>query len=407
VSGISLLAGPDRNGPERFSDHMARLGPLPPDAPSLIDVLDRSGLRGCGGAAFPVAAKWRAVAAQHSGERVIVVNGAEGEPLSRKDRLLMQVRPHLVLDGAMLAAETLRAERVFLYLGAEHTGAVRAMTGALQERSETDRRRTRLVTAPVGYVSGEESAAVHFINDGVALPTTTPPRPYQRGVGGRPTLIQNVETLAHVAMIARFGADWFRQLGRSGSTGTALLTVSGAVAAQTVIEVPQGVTLAEVVDAVGGTSARASAVLLGGYFGGWIAAEQAWDLHVDAASLKTGGHTLGCGVLAVLAASRCGVIESSRILTYLGDQSARQCGPCVFGLRAIADAVHSVAARRADANDIARVRRWAGVLGGRGACHHPDGAFGLLHSALRVFAAEFSAHLERGRCTLDARAAAA
>jgi NADH:ubiquinone oxidoreductase subunit F (NADH-binding) len=329
---------------------------------------------------------------------VVLVNGAEGEPLSRKDRLLMESRPHLVLDGAALAAESVAAAEVVLYMGDAHRAARDAMQRALIQRPARERRRTRLVTAPSRYVAGEESAAVHCVNEGIALPTATPPRPFERGVGGRPTLVQNVETLAHVAMIARFGDTWFRSLGR-GASGTVLLTVSGAVATPGVVEVAHGTTVGDAVTAAGGLTAGASAVLVGGHFGGWMDAAAAWSTPLDGAALRNAGSSLGCGVVAVLPSHRCGVIETARTLSYLAGESARQCGPCVFGLRAIAEAVSRIAAKTAGQDDLQRATRWAAQLGGRGACRHPDGAASLLQSSLRTFEAEFRQHQEHRTCT--------
>ncbi|HEX6492450.1 MAG TPA: proton-conducting membrane transporter, partial [Candidatus Dormibacteraeota bacterium] len=224
MTGISLLAGPDPlGGTETAASHRSRLGAPQVTGPALIAALERSDLRGRGGAAFPVARKWRSVAERRGGTPVVLVNGAEGEPLSRKDRVLMEARPHLVLDGATLAAAAVGANEVVLYVGSDHGAAAGALRRALAERPEAERRRTRVVAAPARYVAGEETAAVHFVNDGVALPVTAPPRPYERGVGGRPTLVQNVESLAHAAMIGRFGDAWFRGLGAGGASGTTLL----------------------------------------------------------------------------------------------------------------------------------------------------------------------------------------
>jgi NADH:ubiquinone oxidoreductase subunit F (NADH-binding) len=407
MSRLSVLAGPDLNsGFERYGEHRQRLGELPLHGAAIIEILERSGLRGRGGAAFPAGTKWRTVAGNSRGDAVVLANGAEGEPLSRKDRVLMETRPHLVLDGAALAADAVGAREVVLYVGAGHVRSRDALQRALAERPAGEWRRTTVASAPVRYVSGEESAAVHFVNDGVALPVTTPPRPFERGVGGRPTLVQNVETLAHAALIARFGDAWFGGLGRGESAGTALLTVSGAVAPGGVIEVPQGSSVGDAVNAAGGVSAPSSAVLMGGYFGGWVAAEEAWGLTVDSAALRTRGHALGCGVLAVLPERRCGVVETARILAYLADQSARQCGPCVFGLRAVAGALARVSAGRAVADDLDRIRRWSGELAGRGACRHPDGAAALVASALRVFEDEFAVHQRGRRCSAPVAAMA-
>jgi NADH:ubiquinone oxidoreductase subunit F (NADH-binding) len=404
---IALLAGPPAaQGMERFTAHQQRLGELP-TASHLIDAIERSSLRGKGGAGFPVATKWRSVASQRSGTPIVLANGGEGEPLSRKDRMLMEQRPHLVIDGAMLAAAAVGADDVVLYVGAEHAGAIQAMQRAVSERPPAARSKLRLVSAPVRYVSGEETAAVQFINDGIALPTSIPPRPFERGVDGRPTLVQNVETLAHVALIARFGDEWYRSLGVGTSSGTTLVTVGGAVPQTVLIEIPQGMTLADSVNVAGGITSNSDAVLLGGYFGSWVPSGTAWGLSLDPDSLRQQGHSLGCGVIAVLPSGRCGVIETARILAYLAHESARQCGPCTFGLRAISASAGRVAGLTSTPGDLEHIQRWAGLLTGRGACHHPDGAAGLLASALRVFASEFLLHYNDRRCSLASAAAVA
>ena len=405
---LALLSGPSPGeGMEGYAAHVQRLGPVPVGTPALIDSVERCDLRGKGGAGFPVAIKWRAVASQRAGTPVVLANGGEGEPLSRKDRTVMERRPHLVIDGALLAAGAVGAREIVLYVGAEHTDAIRAMLRAASERPRSERERLRVVSAPVRYVSGEETAAVHFVNAGIALPTSIPPRPFERGVDGRPTLVQNVETLAHAALIARFGDGWYRSLGVAGSSGTTLVTVGGAVPRTILVEVPQGATITDAVNAAGGLTTETDAVLLGGYFGGWVESSQAWGLRIDADGLRAQGYSLGCGVIAVLPAGRCGVVETSRILAYLAHESARQCGPCTFGLRAVAATTGRIAALTSSDGDLEHIQRWAGLLPGRGACKHPDGAAGLLGSALRVFAAEFRHHSRERRCGVPTAVAVA
>ena len=405
---IALLAGPPgADGMEHLAEHQQRLGALPPPSPALTDSIERSGLRGKGGAGFPVATKWRSVASQRAGVPVVLANGGEGEPLSQKDRMLMEQRPHLVIDGALLAAGAVGADEIVLYIGADHAGAVRAMHRAMGERLPGERARLRLVSAPVRYVSGEETAAIHFVNEGIALPTSIPPRPFERGIDGRPTLVQNVETLAHVALIGRFGSDWFRSLGAADAPGTTLVTVGGAVPQSVLIEIPQGIALAEAVNAAGGLTSDSDAVLLGGYFGAWVESATAWGLELDTELLRQRGYSLGCGVIAVLPSSRCGVVETARILAYLAHESARQCGPCTFGLRAISASASRIAGLTPSAGDLEHVQRWAGLLAGRGACRHPDGAAGLLASALRVFAGEYRLHYGERRCSAVRQPAAA
>ena len=392
MSLLSLLDGPDlRGGAEPATSHLARLGPSLLSGAALIGALDESDLRGRGGAGFPVGRKWRSVAAR-PGPRVVVANGAEGEPLSFKDRLLMQARPHLVLDGAVLAAGSIEADQIVLYIGREHSAAADAMLHALTERPAGERDRVRISRAPVAYVSGEETAAVQFVNRGVALPMSVPPRPFEAGVGGRPTLIQNVESLAAAALIARRGGAWYR------SSASLLVTVTGAVARPGVIETRLGTPVAEVVHRAGGRAEAVQAILLGGYFGGWVAADDAWDLPLHPERLRATGHALGCGVVAPLPVDRCGVAETARIVSYLAGQSAGQCGPCVFGLGAIAETLRRIAMGLSRLDDLARLDRWSAELSGRGACRHPDGAAGLVRSALSAFADDFAHHHARRGC---------
>ena len=394
-----LLAGPPpAAGMEPLSAHVGRLGPAPRGDARLLEVLAESGLRGRGGASFPVGDKWRTVAGRRRGRAVVLANGAEGEPLSHKDRMLMACRPHLVLDGAFLAAGAVHADSIVLYVGEEHRHARAALEHALSERGDAPCS-VHLVQAPNRYVAGEESAAVHLVNDGLALPTDTPPRPFERGVDGRPTLVQNVETLAHAALVARYGARWFREGGRDGSPGTVLLTVNDGRGHSVVVEVPQGTPVGEALALAGAPTAGAGAVLVGGYFGAWARLDEALGLPLDAVALRRSGLSLGCGVVALAGAGECGVDLTARIAAYLAGESAGQCGPCVFGLRAIAEALARLAACRPQPHDVARVRSWAGGVRGRGACKHPDGAAAMVLSALDVFDDEVTEHVHGRRCT--------
>jgi NADH:ubiquinone oxidoreductase subunit F (NADH-binding) len=365
-----------------------------------MDVLDASNLRGRGGAGFPTGRKWRSVAAGGNGDPVVVVNLAEGEPASLKDRTLGVLRPHLILDGAALAAESVAASHTVVYVGRAHLAAREALRVAARERrrDNPDECRFDIVDAPDRYVAGETSALVSRLNGGPAKPTITPPRPHQVGVLGRPTLIQNAETMAHVALIARYGADWFRQVGTPESPGTALVTVLGAVVRPGVLEVDRRATVGAVVEAAGGVVRAAQAVLLGGYFGTWIPVAEVWELGLDDQELARHGTSLGCGVVMVLPAASCGVAETARILRYLAGESAGQCGPCMFGLDWIASAMERAARGRADVTERDRLVRWAGQVSHRGACHHPDGAVRLLRSALRVFERDLTLHLVRQPC---------
>lgn len=399
-----LLSGPSlAAGSEPFDAHVTRLGALPDreGRRDLIPNLEAAGLLGRGGAGFPVGRKWRALADRREGRAVVVANGAEGEPASLKDRTLMAARPHLVVDGAVLAADAVGADEIVFYVGIEHAAAVVALSRAIDERRSEIGIPARVVAAPVGYVAGEATAAVNFLNTGDARPTTTPPRVSEHGVAGHPTLVQNVESLAYAALIARFGADWYRSAGRLAADGTALITISGAVREPGVREIELGTTVGEVVEEAGGEAAGSRAVLLGGYFGTWAPLRDHWSMPLDPATMRSDGLSFGCGIVGLLPADICGVAVTARITAWLANESAGQCGPCVYGLRALGDAVTSVADGRAGASALDRVERLTAQAAGRGACHHPDGAVQLMASALNVFGDEFRHHERTGRCSIS------
>ena len=388
-------------GYESFDDHQDRLGARPTGGEWLLDELARSGLRGRGGAGFPTWRKWAAVAQSANRDAVVVINASEGEPLSQKDRTLLAFRPHVIFDGAALAAETLGATDIVLYLsGSRHT-AERTIKEALVERARAGVRepRIRIVRTAHRYIAGESSAIVNRVSGGVAKPRFAIHRTAARGVGNRPTLIQNAETLAHVAMIARYGTDWFRQLGTEFSPGSTLVTLSGNVRHPGVYEVDLAARLGGVLAEAGGMLSPPGGALLGGYFGTWLDARTLDDLPLDAERLRSAhGASLGCGVVAVIAQDGCGIVEAARILAYLSVESAGQCGPCVYGLAALSETMTRIARAEAEPVDAVNVGRWMEMVRGRGGCHHPDGAVGQLSSALNVFGDHMAEHLAGRRC---------
>ena len=381
-----------------LAGHTARYGPAPSglgrrQREALIAEVDRAGLTGRGGAGFPTARKLAAVAAGHA--PVVVANGTEGEPASAKDRVLMARAPHLILDGAVLAAEITGARKAVVVV---HRDVREIVDEAVAERARVplDRVRLEVRTAADGFVAGQASAVVRWVQRGVPAPTATPPRLAQRGLHGAPTLVQNVETLAHLALIARYGAAWFRSAGTPAEPGTMLVTVLGAVRDPGVLEVGIGTAVSRLLDLAGGASAPPQALLLGGYFGTWVDAAEASARPFSSAGLADLGAGPGAGLVAVLPAGACGLAETARVVRYLAGESARQCGPCTFGLPAIADQVELLADGRGA--DPGLLRRWLGQVDGRGGCAHPDGVVRLVRSALRTFGAEMEEHAG-GRCS--------
>ncbi len=326
-------------GPTGLAEHHARHGRLPARSSdrrsrdALIAEVGRSGLTGRGGAGFPTGRKLEAVAAR--GNAVVVANGTEGEPASGKDKVLLAQSPHLVLDGAAVAAELVGARRVVIVV---HQAVREIVDAAVAERrrARVDRVEAKVVTAADRFVAGEASAVVHWVAGGRPVPTRRPPRVSEKGLGGRPTLVQNVETLAHLALIARHGAEWFRSIGTSPEPGSMLVTVLGAVRDPRVVEVAIGTPIEELIDLAGGAPRPVQALLLGGYFGSWISWEAASRLPFSAAGLAGTGAGPGAGLVAALPADACGLAETARLARYLAEESAGQCGACVFGLAAVA-----------------------------------------------------------------------
>jgi NADH:ubiquinone oxidoreductase subunit F (NADH-binding) len=327
---------------------------------------------------------------------VVIGNGTESEPLSGKDRLLLSRAPHLVLDGIALAAEAVGATRAYLCVHGDHAPLREAIVS--RERAGLNRVPIQVVTVPPGYVTGQETALIGLLNGTGPVPAFVPPRPFERGVHRHPTLVQNVETLAHVALIARHGPGWFREAGTPAAPGTALITVTGAVASAGVYEVALGTPIAALLDQAGGVSQEPQAVLAGGFFGGWLPLPSAAAVPLTDQELRAAGAAFGPGVLAVLPATACPLAETARVIGYLAGQSARQCGPCANGLPALAQAMSHVALGWPGEDLVRWTHQLLTLVSGRGACHLPDGTAGLAGSALNTFAGDLRWHLGNGPC---------
>ncbi|HUA71008.1 MAG TPA: NADH-ubiquinone oxidoreductase-F iron-sulfur binding region domain-containing protein [Solirubrobacteraceae bacterium] len=397
-----LLSGVGERPMVALDEHVAVHGPQPDvrrtSPERLIEIVEAAGLRGHGGASFPMGRKLRAVAARRR-QAVVVANGAEGEPASKKDRALLREVPHLVLDGAAAAARAVGAREAIVAVATDDERSIHNLGMALRERTgarmKTDPK-FDLVGLEPGYLAGQESALVASLNGGAAKPTFGP-RPFERGIGRRPTLVHNVETLAHMALIVRHGPGWFRELGTSRDPGSALITLSGAVAGPGVYEIEQGMPLIELLESAGVRESLA-AVLVGGYFGTWLPARAVPGVRLDGESLAEHGATLGAGVVVALGPDACPVAETSAVAEFFAAESAGQCGPCVHGLDAIASTVHQLGTGNAAPTAWSDLERWTRDLHRRGVCQHPDGAVRFISSALRTFEPEFRDHARRGPC---------
>ncbi|MER5882281.1 NADH-ubiquinone oxidoreductase-F iron-sulfur binding region domain-containing protein [Streptomyces sp. NPDC001941] len=382
--------------------HLKVHGPLEPvDGERLAALCEAVNLCGRGGAGFPFARKLRAVAkatVRRGVRPVVVVNGSEGEPACRKDTVLLNRAPHLVLDGALLAAEALGARTLVVAVTRNSTEV--SVRAALAERGLSDRRgqrlRARVVRTPERMVSGEASAVIRAAGGGPALPPGRRVRAAESGVGGAPTLLSNTETFAQLAVAARIGPRRYAHTGLDTEPGTVLLTLSGAVARPMVVEVPTGVPLRYVLQ-LAGAPAEPQGVLTGGYHGNWIGAAAVHDAVVSRASLAAVGGALGAGAILPLGHETCPLGESLRVAQWLAAETAGQCGPCRLGLPAAAGGLSDLLNGGGPAA-LEALREVTQAVKGRGACKHPDGSARFFASTLGAFTDDLAAHVLGDGC---------
>lgn len=379
-SGPALLAGLE-HGPG-LDAHRAWFGPLPEvSRTDLVARTQRIGLRGRGGAGFPFSVKLGTAA---RGRRpVVVVNWAEGEPASAKDAVLAEYRPHLVLDGAAVAATALGAGEVHLMLPSDRPGATAAVEFAVTERR--DRVSFRLHRAEPRFVAGQARAVISRMGRGPSVPQTARAPESVAGYRGRPTLLSNAETWAQLARLLLLGEDEYAAFGTLEEPGTTLLTLDSGDRPSTVVEVPFGISFRQLVS----TDLWRRPMLLGGYHGTWMTPATWHSARVSPRALAQLGHPLGAGVVVLPA--QCPVTYSTRVVSYLAGQSAGRCGPCHHGLPALASAL---AEQPADSDTLLKL---ADLVTGRGACAHPDGTARLVRSLATTFPGELRAHRD-GEC---------
>ncbi|TIC84467.1 NADH-ubiquinone oxidoreductase-F iron-sulfur binding region domain-containing protein [Nocardioides sp. GY 10127] len=380
-------------GPRLLSADAGRRHAVPTlDLATLVAWAEDAGLRGRGGAGFPFAVK---LATAGRGRRpVVVVNAAEGEPASAKDAVLLARDPHLVLDGAEVAARALGAREVHVVLPGDRPATAAVAAAAVAARTGP---RWRTSTAAPRFVSGQSTAVVQLLSGRPGLPVTAWAPDAVSGLRGRPTLLSNAETWAQLAVLARSGPEAYRALGTPDEPGTTLLSVVGAEGT-TVVEAEHGTPFPQVLGAgEAPTEGVEAPLLLGGFHGTWLAPDQVARARVS----RVDGTPLGAGVVLVQRPGRCPLALTAGIVEHLAGQSARRCGPCVHGLPALADAVVGMLHGREGARQ--RAEALAGLLPGRGACAHPDGTARLVRSLLLALPREIEAH-ERGGCSAAAPA---
>lgn len=391
---VPRLIRPGDAGLERYADYTSAGGYRAlANADALLEQVHLSGLLGRGGAAFPTATKLRTVrdASRRGLDTVVVANGEEGEPASVKDRWLLRHRPHLVLDGLRLAAAMVRARRAYVYVS--DVQSANAVTTALAE-VDADALGSAVVTVQTvdpGYVAGEETAAVRCINGGQAKPTDKPPRPFEEGVSGLPTVVSNVETLANLPYLHQNGSQRFRDVGTTMSSGTFLATVTGAGRPATLYEIPHGAKFSTLLAVHGVTADTVRGALMGGYFAGLVNRD-ILDATLDHETIRGLGSGLGCGAISILV-DDCPVAVAAAVLSYFDRENAGQCGSCFNGTAAMAATMSALRDGVATQEDVSRLERWSVMLRGRGACGTLDGATNIASSLLKQFPTLVAHHL--------------
>jgi formate dehydrogenase len=326
---------------ETLADYEARGGlgvlrDLPPSE-RIVEELKAAGLTGLGGAGFPTGLKWEALL-REPGPRVLAVNADEGEPGTFKDRYLLERRPHLVLEGALVAMRALDCPEGYVYLREEYATARRRLEAALEELAQAgllEGLRLELMVGAGAYIAGEETAMLESMEGRRAMPRLKPPFPTERGHLARPTLINNVETLAHVPVILRNGGDWWAALGRDGAKGTRLWSLSGCVARPGCYEAPNGITLRELIDEHGGgLSDELGSIVPGGAASG-ILPPGALDAPLTRDGLAPYGAGVGSAAVQVFPASYSPLRLLAETMRFFAEESCQKCTPCRIGNRAL------------------------------------------------------------------------
>jgi NADH-quinone oxidoreductase subunit F len=406
------------SGPESFAAYQAQGGygawrraVTEGSGEAVLAVVTESGLRGRGGAAFPVGRKWQ-FAAEAPGERKYVVcNGGEDEPGSRKDRYLMENYPHKVLEGVLLSSYAIGAREAYLYVNREYAEAHASLQRALAEAEGAGFLGERLFGGEYGitvrlhqaettYVAGEDSAAVESLEGKKALPRQKPPYPATNGLHDMPTVVNNVETLANVPAIVARGAAWYRGIGTPDSPGTMLFTTLERVKRPGIYELPFGTPLRRLYeDCAGGLDdpRPLRAILPGGPSSGFLLPD-ALDLPLDYQAFRDAGSSLGCGVMTYYPEGTCMVEEVQRIAQFFAAESCGQCPACQMETQQLVRILDQVQSGKAPAAVLGTVDRVIQFARGKGFCSLISMPAAPLQSALKLFPEDFQHHIEHGTC---------
>ncbi|MBI1820054.1 MAG: SLBB domain-containing protein [Nitrospirae bacterium] len=406
---LSLKEYRGRGGYEAWVKALTR---MKPDA--VLSEVKNSGLRGRGGAGYPTWKKWEIVAGKEVPQKVLCCNGAEEEPGTFKDQILLRVNPHQFLEGALIAAYTVGAAQVILYINQKFTAEIKGLKEGLREIKALGfwgenilgtgiTIDITLFESPVAYVAGEETAMLEVLEGRRPAPRQKPPfYPVHNGLYGKPTLVNNVETLSNIPHIIQNGSVWYKEAGTPESTGTALFTLTGDINQPGVYELPMGTPLRRLIEVQGKGikgGGKLKAVFPGGPSCGVIA-EKDIDVTLDYESLKNRGTAFGTGAVIVFDETACLVNAGLRIAEFFAEESCGQCPPCKMGGRHLADLHHKIESGKGEIEDLRSMEQICGVVKGRGYCSLITGASVTVESMVRNFRAEYEEHIKSGGCRL-------
>jgi len=374
-----------------------------PSPTDILETISASGLRGRGGAGFPAGRKWAVAAETPSTPRYVVCNAGEDEPGSLKDRILIAHRPHLVLEGTILAARAIQAGQAYIYLNETYDDCFNRMDEAVREATAAGLLGSLAVTlhrAPTVYVAGEDSAAIEVLEGKPPLPRQKPPYPAAAGLFGKPTVVNNVETLANVPPIIRNGASWFRTHGTPDSPGTMLFCLGDEMNRPGAYELPLGTSLRYLYENVGNglkNHAELKAILPGGPSCAFLTNDQL-DVPLDPESLKKAGSTLGCGVMRFYSKETCMVEETLRIAQFFARESCGQCPACRMETNILSVMLERIQQGKADAALFDQFQKIVDFNRGKGYCALINMPGPPILSAIRLFREEFEHHIRQGKC---------
>ena len=380
-----------------------------PDA--VIETIEKSGLRGRGGGGFPTGRKWRFTAANRGGKSYVVCNGDEGDPGAFMDRSVMEGDPHKLLEGIAIAAFAIGADEAYIYVRAEYPLAIKRLRKAIKDAEERHYLGKNILGSDFNleihikegagaFVCGEETALIASIEGERGMPRPKPPFPANKGLFGRPTLINNVETLANVPVIMLKGADWFASMGTETSKGTKTFALTGEVNNTGLIEVPMGTTLREIIFDIGGgvrNGKKFKAVQIGGPSGGCLT-EEHLDIPMDYDNLIKAGAMVGSGVLVVMAEDTC-IVEVARFfMNFTQHESCGKCVPCREGTKNMLKILEKIVAGKGEMSDIDLLEDLAMAVKDGSLCGLGKTAPNPVLSTLKYFKDEYIAHIKDKKC---------